>query len=165
MAYPATEDCAPYSFRMHYSEYHVRLAAYALIVNDAGEILLTWFNGGERGHPAWTLPGGGVEFEESLAQALVREVYEETGYEVVAGPIVGDSFLLRPATAGALPVRSQRLIFAATIVGGTLGTTEVGGTTDFARWIPLTAVPDLDDRAEIIDIAIAAIIRAASDGG
>lgn len=139
---------------MHYSEYHVRLAAYGLIVNTAGEMLLTWFNGGDRGGAAWTLPGGGVEFDESLAEALVREVYEETGYRVIAGPILGDSYLLRSGPSATRPVRSQRFIFAATITGGTLGTTEVGGTTDFAKWVPISAVPDLESRAEIIDLAL-----------
>lgn len=47
---------------MHFTEYHTRLAAYAAIVNDAGELLLTWFNGGtDPSNAGWSLPGGGVE--------------------------------------------------------------------------------------------------------
>lgn len=150
---------------MHYSDYHVRLAAYALIVNTAGEILLTWFNGGTYGHPAWTLPGGGVDYDESLAQALVREVYEETGYRVIAGRIVGESHVLRAAGEQALPVRSQRFIMTATITGGELGTTEVGGTTDFARWVPIGTVPELGVRSDVIDLAIDLLTRGPSTEG
>ncbi len=58
----------------------------AVIVDD-GRVLLI-----KRGHAPlkgeWSLPGGAVELGESLEQALVREVREETGLEVVVGPVV-----------------------------------------------------------------------------
>jgi 8-oxo-dGTP diphosphatase len=37
---------------------------------------------------AWTLPGGGVEVGETIAAAVVRELLEETGLAVEAGPVV-----------------------------------------------------------------------------
>ncbi len=37
----------------------------------------------------WSLPGGGVELGEELAQALKREVQEECSISIEAGPIVG----------------------------------------------------------------------------
>jgi 8-oxo-dGTP diphosphatase len=46
-----------------------------------------------RGHgPAageWSVPGGRVEWGETLAEAVVREVAEETGVEAVCGPLLG----------------------------------------------------------------------------
>lgn len=32
--------------------------------------------------PVWVLPGGGVEENESLETAIIREIFEETGYKV-----------------------------------------------------------------------------------
>jgi 8-oxo-dGTP diphosphatase len=37
----------------------------------------------------WSIPGGRVEFGESLEAAVVREVFEETGIEVVCGKFLG----------------------------------------------------------------------------
>lgn len=141
---------------MHFTEYDTRLAAYALLVNDADEILLTWFNGQGGAEPLWSMPGGGVEFDETIHDAVVREVYEESGYHVELGPIIAEHhFTGEHSTRSDKPFRSQRFILAATIVGGELGTTEVDGTTDCARWIPIADLPGLK-HAEIIDVALAA---------
>jgi 8-oxo-dGTP diphosphatase len=63
-----------------------RLAAYALIIDDAGRVLLSRELGRRRPSP-WLLPGGGVEHGEHPEQAVVREVMEEAGLRVSVGEL------------------------------------------------------------------------------
>ena len=130
------------------------MAAYGLLTTKDRLILLTWFNGSSGGDPGWTMPGGGVEFGESIAAAVSREVFEETGYQVAAGRVLADHHFTVPRTDTHRPLRSQHFILEATITGGQLGTIETDGTTDFARWVPITEVPSLGQRKDIVDIAM-----------
>lgn len=141
--------------RVHFTEYDTRIAAYAWIVDDQGRALLTWWNGEGRFDPAWSLPGGGIDFDEGLRDGLVREVYEETGFHVEIDDFVADHFFTR-RREGQKPFRSQRFVFTARITGGTLGTVEEGGSTDYAEWLPIADIAALPARTEIVDVALAA---------
>lgn len=147
---------------MHFTEYDTRLAAYAVIVSEQGEILLTWFNGQGGARPGWSLPGGGVEFDETLTQAVEREVLEESGYRVEVGALLADHHFTVKDHPRGRPLRSQRFLYAATIVGGELGTLEVGGSTDFARWVPLDQVGTGTELTADIVLLAADLVR--SDG-
>ncbi|RCK75317.1 MAG: Nudix hydrolase family protein [Candidatus Ozemobacter sibiricus] len=59
--------------------YH-RLVARALLHRD-GELLLVRQRSLRSGRPFWTLPGGLVEPDETLAEAVRRELREETGLD------------------------------------------------------------------------------------
>src|SRR5215472_14084982 len=60
-------------------------AAVALVTNDAGEILL--IRRTDNGN--WALPGGAIEMGESVAEAAVRETFEETGIRVEVTGLLG----------------------------------------------------------------------------
>jgi 8-oxo-dGTP diphosphatase len=138
-----------------FRDYDTRLAAYAVVVDDGRILLALWNEGAE---PAWTLPGGGVDLHETVAETAVREVREETGYEVALGRILGvDSFVVVPEDVEDRPNKSVRVLFEGRIVGGEL-THEVDGSTDEARWIPLGEVPSLP-RVSLVDAALALLRR------
>ncbi|MFC4784459.1 NUDIX hydrolase [Nocardioides sp. MAHUQ-72] len=140
---------------MDHPDFDTRLAAYAVIVDHRDHILLALWN--EPSPPQWTMPGGGVELHESLEEGLVRELREETGYDVRPGRLLGVDTRVVPAHRRFVetdrPLKHVRVVFEAEVVGGEL-THETDGTTDEARWIHLGEVPRLP-RASSVDASIA----------
>ena len=138
---------------MDFRDYDTRLAAYALLLDDEGRVLLALWN--EEAEPLWTVPGGGVDLHETVAEAAVREVREETGYDIELVSVLGvDSFALPAEEAdGGRPFKSVRVVFEGRVVGGVL-TSEVDGTTDEARWFALDDVAALP-RVPLVDAALA----------
>jgi 8-oxo-dGTP diphosphatase len=66
------------------------ISVYAAIRNDKGEFLLLKRSEDSNTNPGkWDLPGGKLEREEILEEAVVREVWEETGITIVPGEIAG----------------------------------------------------------------------------
>lgn len=105
----------------------------AIAVDDARLLLV------RRGHgPAagtWAVPGGRVEGGETIAEAVVRELREETGLEGVCGAFVGWAEVLDAE------LHSVILDFAVSVLEG--GEPVAGDDAAEARWVPLEAVADL----------------------
>jgi 8-oxo-dGTP diphosphatase len=84
----------------------------------------------------WAVPGGKVELGESLAEALTRELREETGLDGVCGPLVGWAEIVEPEAHFVV------LDFEVTLV--TDRDPIAGDDAAEVRWVDLPDVAELD---------------------
>ncbi|GIF06452.1 NUDIX domain-containing protein [Actinoplanes siamensis] len=110
-----------------------RTAAYGVARSADGSVLLTRGSDRSAFPGVWSLPGGGVDHGEHPADAVVREVAEETGLAVaVTGvrAVVADVVALPD---GPLE-HTDRIVYDVTVTGGDVRA-ETDGTTDLAQWV------------------------------
>src|SRR5277367_1943706 len=69
-------------------------------------------------HGLYTLPGGGVELGETLEQAVIREVREETALDVAPVELVGFRQAIARDGTGLVERHFVILPFAARFIGG-----------------------------------------------
>src|SRR5271169_5567900 len=66
------------------------ISVYAILRNGKDEFLLLKRSQNSHSNPGkWDLPGGKLNHRELLEEAIVREVWEETGISIVPGDIAG----------------------------------------------------------------------------
>ncbi len=99
--------------------------------------------GHEPGAGLWSIPGGRVEPGETDAEAVAREMTEETGLTVQVGRLIGR--VRRPGLNGAVvDIRD----YAATVTGGTL---RPGDDAADARWVAPGELRSLEITEGLID--------------
>ncbi len=117
------------------------IRAVGAVIRDADGRLLLVQRGHEPAKGQWTVPGGHVEPGESDAEALRREVREETGLDVEVGPVAGT-------------LRRERFHITdhvCRVVGGSL---RAGSDAADVRWVQrsdLAELPTTDGLEALLD--------------
>ncbi|MEZ5142733.1 MAG: NUDIX domain-containing protein [Acidimicrobiales bacterium] len=119
------------------------VAVGAIVVLDDALLLVRRGHGPAAG--SWSVPGGRVEPGELLAEAVVRELYEETGLEGVCGRLVGIAERIDDAHHYVI------CDFEATVLDGT--SPRAGDDAAEVAWVPRHLVaeqPLVDGLAEFL---------------
>lgn len=116
-----------------------RVGAYAVVLSERG--LLGTVNSSLTAVPGtWALPGGGVDPGESPAQAVIREVYEESGQHITLDRVLtldSDHWVGRSNTGVLEDYHALRVVYAATCETPSQPVVhDLGGSTERADWVP-----------------------------
>jgi 8-oxo-dGTP diphosphatase len=119
----------------------IRVRAAALLVRD-DEILLVKHR--KKGAEYWLLPGGGVEYGETIESAVCREVLEETGLKIRAGDLLFISESIPPDRHRHV----LNLYYRGDITGGQI---RIGDDQPLVgvEFVPITEIPHLDLRPPV----------------
>lgn len=117
-----------------------RFAAYGLVTDPAGRILLTRIAPGYPGAGTWHLPGGGTDFGEQATDGLLREIAEETDQRGRVTELLDVTHFHRPGALGpeGYPIdwHTVRSVYRVAIDEPSVPTVnERDGSTAEARWI------------------------------
>ncbi|HEX8950313.1 MAG TPA: NUDIX hydrolase [Polyangia bacterium] len=109
------------------------VVAVGVLLLDGDRVLLV-----QRARPPqagrWTVPGGGVEVGETLEEAALRELAEETGLGCTLGPVVEVLDRVVRDEAGRVEYHYVILDFVGSAPTGTL---RAASDSADARWVPI----------------------------
>jgi ADP-ribose pyrophosphatase YjhB (NUDIX family) len=132
--------------------------AVSAAIFRAGKVLIVR-RGRAPSKGVYTLPGGGVELGESLEQAVIREVHEETALDIEPVELVGFRQVIARDDAGRIERHIVILPFAARYIGGELTLNEELAEAD---WRDPSALAGLQTTEGLADVVAAAGARLAA---
>jgi 8-oxo-dGTP diphosphatase len=110
------------------------------IILDGNQILLEKRkNAPSKGK--WTVPGGLVELGESMEQAVIREVKEETGLEVYEPRLVDVVNYISLGEKGAVQYHFVIIDYLVTVK---CGKPKAASDADALKWVPFSEVEEYD---------------------
>lgn len=135
-----------------------RAAAYVILLDQTGRILLTKFElPGHKKTGSWTLPGGGMEWGEQAVETAARELWEETGLTAQIGSLLAthSEWIDAADALSGKSGHSLKLLYSANAPTGILKSdfTDDDTTVD-AAWFSLKEARALP-RVPIVDVALA----------
>ncbi len=136
-----------------------RFAVYGLVRDLDERMLLTRVAEGYPGAGSWHLPGGGTDFGEQPADALLRELEEETGQRGRIRGLLGVTSHHEPGQVGpegfAIDWHGVRPYYDVVVEEpGDVVIGDLGGSTSEARWF---------DAAEVANLALTRVTSDALD--
>jgi ADP-ribose pyrophosphatase YjhB (NUDIX family) len=143
-----------------------RVAAYAVVLREGDEVLLTQLSALTTAPGRWTLPGGGIDHGEHPADAVAREGLEETGLTIEVGQLLGVDSRHIVGTSPRACSRTTTSFGCSTRAPWpptppVPRVVEVDGTTAAVAWHPLDAVSSgAVDAVELVHTAIALLSEA-----
>jgi 8-oxo-dGTP diphosphatase len=135
------------------------LAVSAAIIRD-GRVLVTQRARGP-GIGVWSMPGGVVEAGETLTEALVREIQEETALTIEPVTLAGHREVVVRDTDGRALRHFVILCFASRWVAGE---PKLNEELSDARWLKLAELSELKTTEGLAEIVAAAFERIAAAG-
>lgn len=131
------------------------LAVSAAIIRDGRVLVARRAKGASTG--LYTLPGGVVEAGETLHQAVVREIAEETGIAIEPVALAGQREFITRDADGKISRHFVILCFAARWLGGE-GTPQIEELSEL-RWLRPAELAGLKTTEGLADIIAAAFER------
>jgi len=123
----------------------------AVIVADGRVVLVKRAHEPLKGE--WSLPGGSVEVGETLADAVAREVLEETGLRVLVGSLIEVLDRVHRSSDGRVEYHFVLLDYRCTVLSGVLSH---GSDASDACWVSRDDLP----KYQLSDSAIRIVTRA-----
>lgn len=121
-------------------ELQFRPSVYGVILRGDAVLLSKQWDG-------YDFPGGGIHKGERIAEALVREVREETGLDVAPGTLIHVSEDFFVSIESRKKLQSYLFYYTASVIGGEISTDFL---TDHekrymerAQWVPLSDIESL----------------------
>jgi 8-oxo-dGTP diphosphatase len=124
------------------------LGVGAVIWNDRREIVLIRRGKAPR-RDQWSIPGGHLEWGESLHDAVLREVKEETGLTVEVAGLIDTVDLIMRDEAGGVTRHYVLIDFAVRVVAGEL---RAGSDAAEASWVPFASLGEYSLWSETLRI-------------